>query len=193
VDRAESTALLRAARAGAPGALDALYARVAGRLLALIRLRLGPELRGRLESGDVLQSTLLKSFEHIGQFEGADGTSLMAWLARIAEHEIRDRVDYHHRQQRDAQREVPLDDLAGGPPSPGRSALSAVILDEQALRLERVLETLSPAHREIILLRSYEERTFREIGEQLGKSEDACRMLFVRAMAALTLALGAPS
>jgi RNA polymerase sigma-70 factor (ECF subfamily) len=193
VDRAESTALLREARAGSPEALDALYARIAGRLLALIRLRLGPALRAHLESRDVLQATLLKSFERIDQFEGTDGATLMAWLARIAEHEVRDRADYHQRQRRDAAREVPLESAGPGPAIDGRSALSQVILDEEALRLERAIETLSPAHREILLLRGFEERGFREIGRELGKSEDACRMLYARAMAALTLALGEPA
>ena len=117
----------------------------------------------------------------------------MAWLARIAEHEIRDRADFHQRQRRDAAREVPLDAVDAAPAAPGRSALSAVILDEEALRVERALETLSPAHRDVILLRKFEERTFREIGAHLGKSEDACRMLFARAMAALTMALGEPA
>jgi RNA polymerase sigma-70 factor (ECF subfamily) len=193
VDRAESTALLREARAGSREALDALYARVAGRLLALIRLRLGPSLRAHLESRDVLQATLLRSFERIDQFEGADGATLMAWLARIAEHEIRDRADYHQRQRRDAAREVSLEDAGGGPPVEARSALSQVILDEDALRLERAIESLAPDHRQVLLLRAFEERSFREIGRELGRSEDACRMLYARAMAALTFALGAPA
>ena len=64
-----------------------------------------------------------------------------------------------------------------------------MILDEEALQLERALEALSPAHREIILLRKFEELSFAEIGGRLGKSEDACRMLLARAMTALTLKL----
>jgi RNA polymerase sigma-70 factor (ECF subfamily) len=112
----------------------------------------------------------------------------MAWLARIADHEIRDRADYHQRQRRDAAREVGADDE---PPvaAAARSALSQVILDEQAQRLERAIESLSPAHRDVILLRTFEELTFPEIAARLGKSEDACRMSFARAMTALTLAM----
>lgn len=189
VDRADSTALLRQARDGSPDALDALFGRVAGRLLALIRLRLGPALRAHLESRDVLQATLLRAFERIDQFEGSTGPTLMAWLARIAEHEIRDRADYHRRSRRDAAREVPLEDAGSGPAAVGRSALSQAILDEDALRLERAIETLTHAHREVLLLRAFEERRFSDIGRELGKSEDACRMLYARAMAALTLAL----
>ena len=72
-------------------------------------------------------------------------------------------------------------------PSLTRSALSRVILDQQAQRLEDALDSLSPAHREVILLRKFEELSFAEIAERLGKTEDACRMLLARAMTALTV------
>jgi RNA polymerase sigma-70 factor (ECF subfamily) len=178
--------LLQQAKSGSPEALNRLYEHCAGRLLALIRLRLGKDLRSRLESRDILQATLLKSLEHLGELKGNDTRSLMAWLARIAEHEIRDCADFHHRQRRDAAREMPIDDEA---PLPAltRSALSRVILDEQGAQLEEALESLSVSHREIILLRKFEELSFADIGRRLGKSEDACRMLLARAMTALTL------
>ena len=177
--------LLRQAKAGSPDALNRLYERCAGRLLAFIRLRLGTDLRARLESRDILQATLLKSLDHLQDFRGEETRSLMAWLARIAEREINDCADFHHRQRRDAAREVPADDLPL--PALTRSALSRVILDEEAVRLEAALEMLDPAYREVILLRKFEELSFAEIGRRLGKSEDACRMLLARAMTALTL------
>jgi RNA polymerase sigma-70 factor, ECF subfamily len=186
---AESTAdLLREAKAGSPEALNQLYERCAGRLLAFIRLRLGRELRSRLESRDILQASLLKSLEHLADLKGTETRSLMAWLARIAEHEIRDRADFHHRDRRDAAREMPLDDEAPVP-SLTRSALSRVILGEEAQRLEDALESLSPQHRDVILLRKFEDLSFAEIGARLRKSEDAARMLLARAMTALTLKL----
>jgi RNA polymerase sigma factor (sigma-70 family) len=68
-----------------------------------------------------------------------------------------------------------------------RSPLSLAILNEEALRLERAIEGLDPAHRDVILLRKFEELSFREIAARMGRSEDACRMLLARALAALTL------
>lgn len=182
----ETSDLLQQAKAGSREALNRLYERCAERLLAFIRMRLGRDLRSRLESRDILQATFLKSLDHLGELEGDETRSLMAWLARIAEHEIQDRADFHHRQRRDAAREIPLDDDA---PLPAltRSALSRVILDEEAKRLEEALDSLQPAHRDVILLRKFEELSFAEIGRRLGKSEDACRMLLARAMTALTL------
>jgi len=181
-----SPELLDQARSGSPEALNHLYERCAGRLLAFIRLRLGRDLRSRLESRDILQATLLKSLSHVSELKAAETRSVMAWLARIAEHEIQDCADFHHRQRRDAAREMPIEDDA---PLPAltRSALSRVILGEQAEQLEAALDVLSPDHREVILLRKFEELSFAEIGQRLGKSEDACRMLLARAMTALTL------
>lgn len=189
MDRAESTALLKEARDGSPEALDRLYARVAGRLLAIIRLRLGPDLRARLESRDILQATLLRSFQHLDRFEGEGGTSLIAWLARIAEREILDQVDYLHRGRRDAARELPLADGLDRAAAHVKSALSQAALGEEVGRLHAAIETLEPDYREVILLRKLEERPFREVAARMGRTEDACRMLLVRAMAALTVAL----
>jgi len=74
-------------------------------------------------------------------------------------------------------------------PAAARSALSQAILTEEAQQLEAALESLTPAHREVILLRKFEELPFGEIARRLGKSEDACRMLLARAMTAFTLKL----
>jgi RNA polymerase sigma-70 factor (ECF subfamily) len=194
MDGADTTDVVRAALAGGAThpvsnqALDRLYERCTPRLLSYIRLKLGRSLRERLESRDILQATLLKSFEHLGEFRGSDGQSLMAWLARIADREIADRADYHNRQRRDAGRESPIDDHPELT-ARVRSVLSQVIVDERASDLEAALDSLSDAHRQIILLRKFEDLSFKEIGRRLGKSEDACRMLLARAMTALTLTL----
>jgi RNA polymerase sigma-70 factor (ECF subfamily) len=191
MEREETTALLRAAKDGSAEALEQIYSRYAGKLLALVRLRLGRGLRSRLESRDILQACLLKSFERIDQLEGSEAASLMAWLARIAENEIRDQADFHQRDRRDARKETPLEEE--GPAARHlRSALSRAILGEESLRLERAMESLSDDHREVILLRKLEERPWREVAGRLGRSEDACRMLLGRAMTALTLAMGEP-
>jgi RNA polymerase sigma-70 factor (ECF subfamily) len=183
-----TTELLEQALAGSPEALDLLYRRCAPRLLSYIRLRMGPRDRGRVESGDILQAALLKSVQHLDEFRGGDTRSLMAWLARIVDREMLDRGDYERRQRRDASLEVPLaSDLSL--PAPVRSALSQAILNERADRLENAIASLSDAHREIILLRKFQDFSFPEIARRLGRSEDACRMLLARAMTALTLKL----
>jgi RNA polymerase sigma-70 factor, ECF subfamily len=188
----ESSELLDRAREGSRPALGQLFERHAGKLLALIRLRLGPRLRGQLESRDLLQACLLRASERIEQFHGSGSSSFMGWLARIAENEVRDQAAYHARQKRDAARSIPLEDAAERLPTELRSALSALVLDERMRRLEQALETLDERHREVIVLRKLEELSYSEIAERLGSSPDACRMLYARAMAALTLRMEEP-
>jgi len=193
MDGGSSTAVLRQALAGSDEALDALYRRFGPRLLAFIRLKMGRSLRSRLESRDILQATFLRSFERLDDFEGTSGRSLLGWLMRIAEREIRDRADFHGRQQRDARREADVADFEDALAVRTRSALTRVILDEQAERLDAALAELSEPHRDVITLRAFEELSFPEIARSMGKSEDASRMLYARAMTALTLALSRTS
>jgi RNA polymerase sigma-70 factor (ECF subfamily) len=190
VPGAETSELFLETRRGAPGAADAFYERCARKLLPLIRLRMGRSLRSEIDSRDVLQSVMLKAVPRLDQVE--DPRRVMAWLARIAENEIRDQADYRQRQMRDAARRAPLEDAADVP-APIRQALSQAIANQQLARVEDALESMSLAEREIIVLRKLEELPFAEIGRRLGKSEDACRMAFARAMAALTLRLSGRS
>jgi RNA polymerase sigma-70 factor (ECF subfamily) len=168
-----------------------LLERCAGKLLALIRLRLGPSLRAEVESRDVLQSTLLKALTRFADFEGGERGSLMAWLARIAENEIRDLADFHGRQRRDAACRVSFDENpeVARLSARVRSQTSRIALGEDLAQLEGALRTLTSEHREAILLRSLEELSFAEMAERLGRSPDACRMLYARAMTALTIAM----
>jgi RNA polymerase sigma factor (sigma-70 family) len=181
--------LFERARRGRTEDLDAFYERCARKLLPIIRLRLGRTLRREMESRDILQTVLCKSFQRIDQVD--DPAAVIGWMARIADNEIRDQADYHQRQKRDAALRAPLE-AATAVPAPVRQALSQVILSEQTNALEAALDALPEPAREIIILRKLEELTFPEIAARLGKSEDACRMAFSRAMAALTLKMGTP-
>ena len=180
--------LFEEARAGSSDALDELYRRAAAKLLPLIRLRLGRTLRSEAESRDILQSVLLKSFQKLDQVQ--EGASVMGWFVTIAENEIRDLADYATRQRRDVAMRRPLD-AATEVPAVVRQALSQAILNEDTSRLEAAIAALPHAQREMVVLRSFEELSFPEIAARLDKSPDACRMLFARAMTAMTLHLRA--
>ena len=183
---ADTRALYDLARRGSPEDVNAFYERCARKLLPLIRLRLGRTLRREMESRDILQAVLCKSLGRLDNVK--EPAAVMAWLARIADNEIRDQADYYKRRRRDAAIRAPIEDAADVP-APIRHALSQAIVSKQTEALEAALEELGDAQREIVVLRKLEELTFPEIARKLGKSEDACRMAFSRAMAALTLKL----
>lgn len=186
----ESLRLFEQARQGSHEAINAIFERYGDRLHALIRMRLGPKLRQRLESRDILQATLLKAFRGFDRFAGSGSRSLMAWMGTIAHDEICDQADFHGRQKRDAGLDTTLDQrLDPVAREVVHTEVSRLQLKADAERLEQAIEALGEAQREIILLRHFEELSFPEIGERLGKSPDACRMQLSRAMTALTLKL----
>lgn len=187
MDSQVSSALFREARQGLRPAISAVFARYGERLHALIRLRLGARLRRQLDSRDILQATLLKAFRGIERFEGSGSRSLMAWLGTIAQAEICDQADFYGRQKRDAAREETLPPGWDPAAEPIHSEVSRLQLLADGERLERAIDALGEDHREVILLRNFEELSFAEVGERMNRSPDACRMLYARALAALTL------
>ena len=188
---AESSVLLREAREGSNEALGQLFELCGDKLLALIRIRLGPTLRRQVESGDILQQTLLKAFEKIEHFEGADRDTLMGWLATIAWNEIRDQADYYQRLRRDARLRATW--TSGFDPIARQlhTEVSRLALQEESRQLVAAMDRLDEDHCEVIVLRRYEELSFKEIGERLERSPEAARKLFARAMTALTMEMQA--
>lgn len=189
---AESSILLREAREGSNDALGQLFELCGDKLLALIRIRLGPSLRREVESGDILQQTLLKAFQRIDQFEGADRDTLMGWLATIAWNEIRDQADYYQRLRRDARLRATWTSGFDPVARELHGEVSLLVLQEESRQLVAALDRIEEDHREVIALRRFLDLSFTEVGERMDRSAEAARKLFARAMAALTLEVRSP-
>ncbi len=65
------------------------------------------------------------------------------------------------------------------------SPLEQLQAQERELQLAAALEKLSAEHREVLIARHFEDRSFTEIARQLQRSEPAARMLWIRALRAL--------
>jgi RNA polymerase sigma factor (sigma-70 family) len=72
----------------------------------------------------------------------------------------------------------PAGEPAAGTPSPSEQAARR----EQDGALERALERLSDDNRRVLLLRYREEQSFQEIAALLGRSANAVRKLWARAL-----------
>src|SRR5437870_13066844 len=101
-------ALLQRVQTGDTEALNELYNRYLMRVLAAVRARLGAELRGKLETWDVVQDALLASLKNVQSFDQTSEGALLNWLAKIVENRIRDQLDYFHAEKRDHRVERPL-------------------------------------------------------------------------------------
>jgi RNA polymerase sigma-70 factor (ECF subfamily) len=98
------------------------------------------------------------------------------------------RRHYRGTAKRNVAREIGLDPAgssrAAGPSVPGRvpTPSKQMATNERALALERALVRLPEEYRRVILLRHDEGQSFEDIGKALGRSANAARKLWVRAI-----------
>src|SRR5262249_52552215 len=196
--------LIRRCRDGEQGAREQLFVRYQGYLQVLARAQLGKHLRAKCDPSDVVQMTLLEAHRDFAAFQGSHETELLAWLRRILAHNLFNEARRFAAQQRDAAREVSLDQvragvehssvalargLAASTPSPRRLAACR----EDAVRMAAALALLPEDYQTVLLLRIFEELPAEEVAQRMGRSAGAVRMLQMRALVALRDAMGPES
>ncbi len=183
------------AKQGDKSALDQLCGVYGERVLRIIRLRMGSELRSKLESMDLVQDVLMCTLKDLGDFTYTNEGDFLRWLGKIAENRIRDNLDKLHAGKRDIHKETPLyndasrsrDDRARVL-EPARNTTPSLVLSrrEDLDKLEKAIDKLKPEYRKVIVLAKIDGLSYKEIGDRLGKSADAAGHLLLRAMVALT-------
>ncbi len=180
--------LLPAARDGSDEACGQLWTLVREYLLTVAQRELPVDLRAKVGGSDLVQETLIDAQRNIGRFEGRTQADLLAWLRRILLNHISDaNRQLVGRGQRNRYRELSLD---GGssilrprlPAADGDSPSRMAMAEEEARLIEQVLTQLPQDYRRVIRLRSWDLRTFVQIGQQLDCSPDAARKLWLRAI-----------
>ncbi|HEX5051327.1 MAG TPA: RNA polymerase sigma factor [Planctomycetota bacterium] len=151
--------------------------------------RLGGLLRQQGEADDYVHDAMVDFLRDAPRFQVRDGAQFRGLLARVVENTLRDRNDWFRAKRRDLGRRAPLPSesvLALDPnlqltTTPSRDATRSEVRDWVRLGLE----LLEAEDRKILLAREYEDRSFVEIGTELGMSANAVRMRWVRAVARL--------
>jgi RNA polymerase sigma-70 factor (ECF subfamily) len=164
-------------------ARNQLLERLRPRVYLWVQARLSPALRARVEPDDLTQEVLVAAHRGLDGFRGDDPKGFHAWLFRIAENRIRDAADHFGAQKRQA-----VDRSAPSQTSPSSMALRR----EAAARVHDAVAALPDDYRQVILLRRIEEQEFEQVAEVMGRTVNAVRILYCRALKALRDALGAP-
>jgi RNA polymerase sigma-70 factor (ECF subfamily) len=183
------SSLLTAARAGSREALGQALDACRQYLLLIAQAELSPELRAKGGASDLVQETFLEAQRDFCQFHGSTQAELQAWLRRVLLNNLGDFTRHFcTTDKRAVAREVTLPgdtssadaigDLAAPPPSPSGAAMAR----EQAEGLRDALARLPEDYRQVILLRYEGGHSFEEIGRRLGRSPDAARKLWARAV-----------
>ncbi len=119
---------------------------------------------------DITSDVFHKALQKIQSFDAEKGT-FSAWVYRIARNSV---IDYY----RTKQTVVPIEDVF----DVAVDDRTVESLDAHATltKVTEYLKTLNAKQREIITLRIWEERSYKEIAEIVGGSEDSVKMAFSR-------------
>ena len=189
--------LVAQAQEGDESALNHLYKIYAERVRWMVRFRMSKELRSQLESMDIVQDTLVQALRGLDGFTYKNEGDFIRWLSKIAENELRGSFRKLHADKRDIRKVVRFnDDRSGtedrhaGMPTPVDATTPSVIMSkrEELARLEKAIDELKPEYREVIVMTKIDGLSYNEMGQRLGKSDEAVRKLVSRAMAELTVA-----
>jgi RNA polymerase sigma-70 factor (ECF subfamily) len=162
------------------------------RLLRLLaRTSLDGALGAKADASDVVQETLMKAHQRFGQFHGGSEPELVAWLKRILANNI---ADLHRRfyandgraiareQSLDALLDRSSDALARLLPRDRATPSQGAAERERVVLLADAIERLEADHREVLVLRSIQELEWSEVGRRTGRTADAARGMWGRAL-----------
>ncbi len=129
----------------------------------------------RDQAQDLTADVFHRALANLSRFEWR-GVPFAAWLLRIAANAVAD-----HSKRAAKEREISqLDDRE-------EPDLDEV---EHRARLFRLVDSLAPDQRQVIVMRFAEQRTIREIAHQIGRTEGAVKQLQFRGLQGLRARLG---
>ena len=159
--------------------------RLCARYLPLVRRwargRLPQGARGQIDTDDLVQDAMLRTLDHLDDFDARGQGALSAYLRQVILNRLRDEARrVGRRPSREAR--AALDELISQAPSPFEEALGR----ETVERYESALTRLRPLEREAVLARIELDCSYAELASILGKpSADAARMAVGRALVRL--------
>jgi len=183
------------AKEGDDSALEQLCRVYGERVRRIIRLRMGKEIRSKLDSMDLVQDALLSALGGLGDFTYKNEGDFLRWLSKITQNALRDNLDKLYTDKRDIRKEVRLENYEPttgsgfvGTPGAIEATTPSVIMSkkEDLDKLEKAIDELKSDYREVIVLSKIDGLSYKEIGDRLGKSIDSVGHLLSRAMVALT-------
>jgi RNA polymerase sigma-70 factor, ECF subfamily len=159
-------------------------------LLLIANKELPAGLQAKFGASDVVQRTFHEAVKDFARFEGSTEEELRAWLRRMLLHNLADMViQFTGTDKRDPGREVPP---YPGVESPSESPSQQAVARERDEALHRALEQLSAEARQVVQWHAYDRCTFEEIGQRLGRSAEAARKIWARALKKLREILEQP-
>ena len=190
-ERADAQSVRKTIAAAREGSLDA-----EGELLGMhyeflenvAKKEIGKKQPQKIAALDLVQDTMIRAHVHFSEFRGTTQSELTAWLHRILVNQLANARRDLWREKRNIGREQPIDgderrgkapiDPSGDDETPSKRAATK----EESDQVRLALASLKDDYREAVKLRCWERLTFAQIGYRLGRSEEAARKIWSRAI-----------
>ncbi len=169
-DDADEKLLIEAAQRD-PRQFAELYEHNFERVYAFIVRRVGD----RFEAQDLTSEVFHQALANLGRFEWR-GVPFVAWLYRMASNAIVDRAKRMAREQ-----------TGSTPDQPDEFDLEE---SEQRAQVFRLVRELPPEQRRVVEMRFAEQKSIREIAQELGRSEGSVKQLQFRGLQGLRDRMG---
>ncbi len=171
-------------------ALDLLLAGNMDFLRRYAHGKLGKQVQAKEDTGDVVQDAIIEFLRYSPPFVIASEAQLRGLLCKIVDGVLSGHHRWFARMRREVARERPLPDgtsvvvqpFVADDPSPSHMAQDHE--REAALRL--AIATLDPTDQRIVMMRTYQNAPFEEIGEAVGMKADTARVRYGRALSRLS-------
>jgi RNA polymerase sigma-70 factor (ECF subfamily) len=179
---------LQAARAGSREALGQALDGCRRYLLGIAEKELDADLRAKGGASDLVQETFIDAQKLFPRFEGDNEEQLLAWLRQLLLYNVAGFTRRFRAGKRDADREAvwgATDSSAaweGQLPAQTGTPSAVVRGAEEAAHLEQALARLPDDYQQVLRCRYQEDLTFEQIGERMGRTANAARKLWVRAI-----------
>lgn len=160
-------------------------------------------IRAKVAASDIVQETACDVHQAFSGFTGTTTDEFFGWLRSILQHNVIDAVRrFEGARKRDVRRETPLwsgDDLpttarrCRGSAVHGMPPETSAIRREDASSIAAAVGRLPDDYRIVLQLRYWDGLTFQQIGERVGRSAEAVRKVWYRAVQRLQAELREPS
>lgn len=177
--------LVRRVLAGDQAAARALYERHEPLLRSRARRRLVGGLSRKVGASDIVQETYLAAFADLAAFEDRGPGSFRGWLEAVLDYRAKDEVRRHlGAEKRSVRREISRDPAVSdsGPVAPGASPSAEAAGEEERTLVANAIEAMEGDDRLVLRLVHLEGKDFPEAARELGRSPDAARKLYARAV-----------
>jgi len=187
-------AIIAEARAGDVASLGVLLQRYRNYLQLLVSAQLRTSVGRRVGESDVVQEAMLAAHRDFADFRGETAGEFAGWLRTILARTLLREIDRHVKaEKRNVRREVSLDTLNKNLSSSCVQVASLVAAkqdspseivsnEEQTAKIADLIALLPKDYQTVVMLRNFGGMRFEDVATEMGRSSQAVRLLWLRAI-----------